>query len=391
MTNRFLKYLGISRYDVFISYRREGGYDTAKHIYDLLTRDGYKVCFDIDTLRNGDFNTQLLTQIEECNDFILIVDQNAFDRTIDINFDPNKDWLRRELAHALKCDKNIIPIFLSGISSFPNELPNDIIGVTTKNGPEYSRYYFNDFYTKLKKRFLSRKSQLTRILYILAALLLITSICFASSFMCKSRDSETTHNMIDGHEYVDLGLSVKWATTNLGANVPCEIGDYYTWGGLEPYGETNSESPFENSVVDRISGYIGYDTAMHVWGTGWRMPTQKEFEELINKCTWIWETSSHDGVLAEGYKVVGPNGNSIFLPVTGHGPTYNDEGLIAMNPFNGTYWSGDSHYGDDDPSSSTVFYFLGGWPEMFGIVTEILPEPRFGAHTIRPVVQGLNQ
>lgn len=145
------------KYDIFISYRREGGYDTAKHLYDLLVRDGYKVSFDIDTLRNGDFDLQLLTRIDQCNDFILIVDKHAFDRTLDPDFDPNKDWLRCELAYALKQKKNIIPIFLAGVSSFPEGLPQDIAEITKKNGPEYNRYYFNDFYNTLKKRFLHSK------------------------------------------------------------------------------------------------------------------------------------------------------------------------------------------------------------------------------------------
>lgn len=120
------------KYDIFISYRREGGFDTAKHINDLLVRDGYKVSFDIDTLRNGDFDIQLLKRIEECRDFILIVDSRAFDRTLDPTFDPKKDWLRCELAHALKHKKNIIPVFLSGVTGFPNDLPEDIANVTKK-------------------------------------------------------------------------------------------------------------------------------------------------------------------------------------------------------------------------------------------------------------------
>ena len=98
------------KYDVFISYRREGGYDTAKHLNDLLVRDGYRVSFDIDTLRNGDFDVQLLERIEECKDFILVVDKHAFDRTLDPDFDPQKDWLRCELAHALKHNKNIMAL-----------------------------------------------------------------------------------------------------------------------------------------------------------------------------------------------------------------------------------------------------------------------------------------
>lgn len=163
------------KYDVFISYRREGGYDTAKHINDLLIRDGYKVSFDIDTLRNGDFDTQLLDRIEECKDFILIVDQHAFDRTLDPNFDPKKDWLRCELAHALKHNKNIIPVFLSGVSGFPEGLPEDIVPVIKKNGPEYNKYYFNDFYRQLRLRFIKSYSLKTK-LAVMATLLLLVVI-----------------------------------------------------------------------------------------------------------------------------------------------------------------------------------------------------------------------
>lgn len=154
----------MAKYDIFISYRREGGYDTAKHLYDLLSRDGYSVSFDIDTLRNGDFDKSLLGRIDECKDFILIVDQHAFDRTLDPSSDLNNDWLRCELAYALKKHKNIVPVFLSGITKFPANLPADIAGVVKKNGPEYNRYYFNDFYKTLKKRFLKSRSRRHRFL-----------------------------------------------------------------------------------------------------------------------------------------------------------------------------------------------------------------------------------
>ena len=147
----------MTKYDIFISYRREGGYDTAKHLYDLLSRDGYSVSFDIDTLRNGDFDITLLHRIDECRDFILIIDAHAFDRTLNPNFNPNNDWLRQELAYALKLRKNIIPVFLSGTKGFPDSLPNDIINVTKKNGPEYNRYYFNDFYNRIKHDFLESR------------------------------------------------------------------------------------------------------------------------------------------------------------------------------------------------------------------------------------------
>lgn len=142
-------------YDIFISYRREGGFETAKHIFDLLRNDGYRVSFDIDTLRNGNFDTSLLQRIDECKDFILIVDAHAFDRTLNPNFPPSSDWLRQELAHALKRHKNIIPIFLNGVDAFPQGLPADISDVTRKNGPKYNREYFDEFYRRLKNNFLT--------------------------------------------------------------------------------------------------------------------------------------------------------------------------------------------------------------------------------------------
>ncbi len=164
------------KYDIFISYRREGGYDTAKHINDLLTRDGYKVSFDLDTLRNGDFDTQLLTRIEQCKDFILVVDQHCFERTLDKKSEPSKDWVRCELAHALKNKKNIIPVFLAGVSGFPEGLPDDISEVAKKNGPEYNRYYFDDFYQKLCSRFLSAWSLKKKVTFAAIPLLLIIGI-----------------------------------------------------------------------------------------------------------------------------------------------------------------------------------------------------------------------
>ena len=160
------------RYDIFISYRRDGGYDTAKHLNDLLVRDGYKVSFDIDTLRNGDFDIQLLERINQCKDFVLIVNQHAFDRTLDPSFDPNKDWMRCELAYALKKQKNIVPIFLAGVKGFPESLPSDVACVTKKNGPEYNRYYFNDFYEKLKAAFLiSKPHKKSRKIFVFTAVL----------------------------------------------------------------------------------------------------------------------------------------------------------------------------------------------------------------------------
>ena len=180
------------KYDIFISYRRKGGYDTAKHLNDLLVKDGYSVSFDIDTLRSGDFDIQLLERIDQCKDFVLIVDEHCFDRTLDSKFDPQKDWLRCELAYALKQNKNIIPVFLSGVKDFPEGLPNDVKDVIKKNGPEYNRYYFNDFYDTLKKRFL-KSSPRRRIWY----LLLFISIVAIIAIFYPEPDKNNQEKQID--------------------------------------------------------------------------------------------------------------------------------------------------------------------------------------------------
>lgn len=136
-------------YDIFISYRREGGGATAGRINDMLTADGYSVSYDVDTLREGRFDKQLLERIEQCQDSILVVDKNCFARTIDPSTDPQDDWLWQELSYALQLKKNIIPILLGG-ASFPKRLPEDINDVRFCNGPKCVHEYFDSFYIKLK-------------------------------------------------------------------------------------------------------------------------------------------------------------------------------------------------------------------------------------------------
>ena len=119
---------------------------------------------------------------------------------------------------------------------------------------------------------------------------------------------------------VDLGLSVYWASCNLGAEKPEEYGNYYAWGETEPkssYTETNY-SYYDNDkkvymdIGDNIAG-TEYDAATVNLGSDWRMPTKEEMQELIDKCTWEWAQIS--GI--NGFKVTGTNGNSIFLPAAG--------------------------------------------------------------------------
>lgn len=133
------------------------------------------------------------------------------------------------------------------------------------------------------------------------------------------------------HAYVDLGLSVKWATCNIGASSPEEYGDYFAWGETEPKdvydwstykwcnGSQNTLTKYctkrEYGVVDNKTALELEDDAAHVnWGGEWRMPTKAELEELRTKCTWL--PAKINGV--SGREITGPNGNTLFLPYSGY-------------------------------------------------------------------------
>ena len=87
------------KYDVFISYRRKGGVETARLLYDRLNRMGYRVSFDMETFRSGFFNKQIYGRIESCNDVLVLLSEHA----MDLRENPEDDWFRLEVTHALKC------------------------------------------------------------------------------------------------------------------------------------------------------------------------------------------------------------------------------------------------------------------------------------------------
>ena len=149
---------------------------------------------------------------------------------------------------------------------------------------------------------------------------------------------------------VDLGLSVKWASCNLGASKPEDSGEYFAWGETEPKNDYNSSTYKWGSyntitkyntdssygTVDNKTVLDPEDDVAHVkLGSMWRMPTDDEWTELTTKCKWTWIT--YKGV--KGYKVTSPNGNSIFLPAAGfrYDKTLNNGNDSSLSV--GHYWS----------------------------------------------------
>lgn len=179
-------------------------------------------------------------------------------------------------------------------------------------------------------------------------------------------------------EAVDLGLSVKWASCNVGAESPEDYGGYYAWGETEEKNDYSSSITFGLSTSElRSKGIIdtggnltaAYDAATDNWGSSWRMPTCEEIEELVDKCTWQW--TSVNGV--NGQKVTGPNGNSIFLPAAGS----RDGTEVYSRGSDGIYWSGTLYEDFSYYAYSLLFDSgYGGWSDWIG---------RTFGHTVRPV------
>lgn len=174
----------------------------------------------------------------------------------------------------------------------------------------------------------------------------------------QNEDRNNNMHMHEGHEWVDLGLSVRWATCNVGATSPEDFGDYFAWGETSTkseytwstlrYCSDEMGSQFTKYVPSDESDYWsgsgspdnktrlvpGDDVAQAKWGGTWHMPTRKDWEELLDEdnCSWTW--TQLNGV--NGMRVKSrSNGNSIFLPAAGYRYAY----FLRVIGQGGCYWS----------------------------------------------------
>ena len=189
------------------------------------------------------------------------------------------------------------------------------------------------------------------------------------------------------HEYVDLGLCVKWATCNVGASKPEEYGDYFAWGETEPkevydwstykYCNDNSlikltkynNNSNDGTVDNKTQLELTDDVARANWGGSWRMPTDAEMTELREQCTWIWTTQN--GV--NGYTVTSQsNGNSIFLPAAG----FRVGSSLGYAGSHGNYWS--SSLSTDYPYEAWHVYFNSGNVGRYD-------DSRYNGYSVRPI------
>ncbi len=131
------------QYDVFISYRSDGGEYLAHNLYERLKDRGFSVFQDVESLRSGNFNTALYDVIALCKDVIVLLPPHGLDRCVN-----EDDWVRKELAYAIETSKNIIPVFMPGFQ-WPEYLPPDICDIRNMNGLTSTTAYFDQFIEKL--------------------------------------------------------------------------------------------------------------------------------------------------------------------------------------------------------------------------------------------------
>lgn len=146
-----------SGYDVFISYRRDGGGTLAQLIYDRLTERGYRVFLDIESLRSGKFNEKLLEVISQCRDLVVILPPGALERCRE-----EGDWLYLELSHALGEGKNIVSVMMKGFA-WPEDMPAGLEELKHFNGIQDSKDYFDAVIDKMTALLQSRASVSVRL------------------------------------------------------------------------------------------------------------------------------------------------------------------------------------------------------------------------------------
>lgn len=224
--------------------------------------------------------------------------------------------------------------------------------------------------------------------------------------------------------YVDLGLSVMWATCNVGADKPEEPGDYYAWGEIntkKSYKESNykwskgSDYKLTKYCSDKRNGYNGFtdnktvldpdDDVAHVkWGGNWRIPTMDELQELKDNCTWTWD--SINGM--KGYRVTsnipGYTDRSIFLPAAGGDggisiqgsadymrsrPVYYTGNYIANSVYTFPEYMAEMAIGSFFYSADALSFLYNEEMDLYRVVS-VSSVQRYGRHSVRPVMTSPN-
>lgn len=190
------------KYDVFISYRREGGINSAVGLHATLTQMHYRAFLDVNNLRFGQYDKALFDVIENCTDFLLVLSPNALDRCSDPD-----DWVRLEVEHAIAHNKHIIPIICDGADMkerFLDAIPPEMDYLRYYNVLEANIVQYKAMGVLLKNALLSKPVSTLRkkLLIAFGALLAVATLAGSSLWITntldkRAQDRELANKMMD--------------------------------------------------------------------------------------------------------------------------------------------------------------------------------------------------
>ncbi len=286
------------QYDAFISYRREGGSETSRSIKESLEKRGVRVFLDLDELKTGRFDEKLLQEISEIPNFLLILSAGALDRCSDPD-----DWIAKEIAQALKCEKNIIPIVKKGFdfSEIP-ELPGSLKDLTKYNGINYDDIYYNAFIDELCNRIGKGKRD------------------FSQHFGSSRQDRQKAHDIaILGKRLLKQG-DYDEAYKHFEEARALDVDSSLVYFGLGLAGLFKAEDPedilaqFQRSMsLNPESAHLKYATSQVMYFLGYRQmatenlksalssdPTNEEYRMLLE--SWLKDTPSRESTIITSLK-----------------------------------------------------------------------------------------
>lgn len=202
---------------------------------------------------------------------------------------------------------------------------------------------------------------------------LLLTVASISLFGCKTKEIYEAQEALP--HIVDLGLTsgLKWASCNVGTNIPEEFGWYFQWGDTDTWGAYglfnykwvdnlwDGTYPLKKYNYDSTQGYCDNlttlentdDAAEQIWSDGWHIPTMNDWQELLNECKWSWGERND----VAGFIVTGSNGNSLFLPASGYADGLFEGEMDAKEAgCTGYYWSRNLDLSDPYSAQCLGFY-----------------------------------
>lgn len=292
---------------VFISYRRTNIY-MARAVFDNLTRHGYDVFFDYESIDSGDFSQIILQSIESRAHFIIILTPSALERCQDPN-----DWLRREIEHALKHKRNIIPLTFEGFDFKDMEkyLPDSLAEPLSKyNGLRVPADYFDAAMERLRTRFLN----------VAIETVLHPTSAKATTYEAAQKRKATaapivTENQLSAEEYFERGLKHQKA-----GNWEFAIEDYTQAIRLKPdyaFAYNNRGYTYKDQKQ--------YEKAIHDYNEALRVKPDLA-EAYNNRGNAYRNLGRYDEAIHDYTRSIEFGNPELHLPYNNRGNAYNNQG-----------------------------------------------------------------